>query len=533
DAASGDCSRCVKRGIPCSRPFDVRYRHSFAEAEYAFSTSQIWTSPSSSLVFVDENAWAPGEIPEKLRAIETTVAARRIETRHSEEPDQSRQSLSNTGRSYTPNDELQVAPICPWPDDQSTTHDLTGVSDRFSHGNARSPLSDQFPGETHHVPGQHNLSPRNGSNGLYTPRQTRISTREELHLFRYFVSTVARNLDITDPACHFANEAPLQAQSNQVLAYALLAASARHLSQTTDYSPVIADRYHQQCLELLIPFLDDATAVLSEILLSTIVILRYLEEIDASLAFNPSHRIGTRAFINLQTHNSATDDLRSAAFWLGVRQEVYYAIANQKPTMLQFDRDESDAELEPTHEGAWANRMVMHCVGVVNYCFSPQRQDITSEYDVLLQYCKAWASSLPSSYRPILHQDQGQDTPFPDIAFLSSAVVIGLQHYHLASMLLCAHDPRIPRVGLARISASETVDHGLRNHARMVCGLAVSNNKIPPVFVNASMAILLAGGLFKQNDEREASFGILRKCQELGWPTEEIQRQLRSSWGRV
>ncbi|THX85844.1 hypothetical protein D6D08_04301, partial [Aureobasidium pullulans] len=99
---------------------------------------------------------------------------------------------------------------------------------------------------------------------------TCISTREELHLFRYFVSTVARNLDITDPACHFANEAPLQAQSNQVLAYALLAASARHLSQTTEYSPVIADRYHQQCLELLIPFLDDATAVLSEILLSTI-----------------------------------------------------------------------------------------------------------------------------------------------------------------------------------------------------------------------------------------------------------------------
>ncbi|CAD0029244.1 unnamed protein product, partial [Aureobasidium pullulans] len=372
DAASGDCSRCVKRGIPCSRPFDVRYRHSFAEAEYAFSTSQIWTSPSSSLVFVDENAWAPGEIPEKLRAIETTVAARRLETLHSEEPDQSRQSFSNTGRSYTPNDELQVAPICPWPDDQSTTHDLTGVSDRFSHGNARSPLSDHFPGETHHVSGQHNLSPRNGSNGLYTPRQTCISTREELHLFRYFVSTVARNLDITDPACHFANEAPLQAQSNQ---------------------------------------------------------------------------------------------------------EVYYAIANQKPTMLQFDRDESDAELEPTHEGAWANRMVMHCVGVVNYCFSPQRQDITSEYDVLLQYCRAWASSLPSSYRPILHQDQGQDTPFPEIAFLSSAVVIGLQHHHLSSMLLCAHDPRIPRVGLARISASETVDDGLRNHARMVCGLAVSNGE--------------------------------------------------------
>ncbi|THY28808.1 hypothetical protein D6D01_03745 [Aureobasidium pullulans] len=422
---------------------------------------------------------------------ETTVAARRTETLFPEEPDQLRRSLSNTGPSYAPSDELQVAPICSWPDDQSTIHDLTGGSDHFSDGNARSQLPDHFPGETQYVPKQ-SLSPRTGLSGLYTPRQTCISTREELHLFRYFVSTVARNLDITDPSCHFANEAPLQAQSNQVLAYALLAASARHLSQSTEYSPVIADRYHQECLELLIPFLDDATAVSSEILLSTIVILRYLEEIDASLAFNPSHRVGTRAFINLQTHNSATDDLRSAAFWLGVRQEVYYAIANQKATMLQFDRDESDAELEPTHEGAWANRMVMHCVGVVNYCFSPQRQDNTSEYDVLLQYCEVWASSLPSSYQPVLYQDQGQDTSFPEIAFLSSAVVIGLQHYHLASMLLCAHDPKTPRVGLARISASNAVDDELRKHARMVCGLAVSNDNIPPSFVNASMAILLA-----------------------------------------
>lgn len=311
---------------------------------------------------------------------------------------------------------------------------------------------------------------------LYSSRQTTcVKSPEQIQLFRHFQATVARNLDITDAACHFANEVPLRAQENPVLALAVMAASARHLSQITDFSESIVDRYHQQCLEILIPFLDDATAVLSEILLSTIVILRYLEEIDASAAFNPSHRIGTRAFINLQTHNSLTIDLRSAAFWLGVRQEVYYAIANQKPTSLRFAHDERDATLEPTHDGAWANRMVMHCVGVVNYCFGAHEE--STDHESLLEYCKTWASSLPSSYHPIIFRDPGQVNAFPEIAFLSSAAVIGLQHYHLASMLLCAHDPRIPRVGIARISASKAVDDELRSHARMICGLAISNGK--------------------------------------------------------
>lgn len=310
---------------------------------------------------------------------------------------------------------------------------------------------------------------------LYTSRQTIcVNSREQLQLFRHFKDTVARNLDITDAACHFANEVPLRAQDNLVLAYAVMAASARHLSQTTDFSESVADDYHQQCLEILIPFLDDATAVLSEILLSTIVILRYLEEIDASAAFNPSHRIGTRAFINLQSHNSLTTDLRSAAFWLGVRQEVYYAIANQKPSSLKFAHDERDIILEPTQDSAWANRMVMHCVGVVNYCFGAPGD---TNYESLLEYCKTWVLSLPSSYRPLIYQDPGQASPFPEIAFLSSAAVIGLQHYHLASMLLCAHDPSIPRVGIAHISASEAVDDELRSHARMVCGLATSNGE--------------------------------------------------------
>ncbi|KAG9848687.1 hypothetical protein KCU86_g3293, partial [Aureobasidium melanogenum] len=445
-------------------------------------------------------------------------------TTHTAELNDTLQSPQNADPSSLPDHQIRLPSLSHWLPTPHTTQNNQCLESASATSVAHQPRTETQTVQWHNLP-----KPLACIETLYSSRQTTyINSPEQLHLFRHFQETVARNLDITDAACRFANEVPLRAQENPVLAYAVMAASARHLSQSTDFPESIADRYHQQCLEILIPFLDDATAVLSEILLSTIVILRYLEEIDVSAAFNPSHRIGTRALINLQTHNSLTTDLRSAAFWLGVRQEVYYAIANQKPTSLRFAHDENDAALEPTHDGAWANRMVMHCVGVVNYCFG-SHEDAT-DYESLLEYCKTWISSLPSSYRPIIYRDPGQGNAFSEIAYLSSASVVGLQHYHLASMLLCAHDPRVPRVGIARMSASQAVDDELRSHARMVCGLAVSNENIAPSFVNASMAISLAGGLFRQDDEREACLAILQKCQGLGWPTEDIEKQLRLAW---
>jgi len=51
----------------------------------------------------------------------------------------------------------------------------------------------------------------------------------------------------------------------------------------TDYDPAKSDHYHQACLARLIPILDDAAAVLDENLLASIVILRYLEEIECEM----------------------------------------------------------------------------------------------------------------------------------------------------------------------------------------------------------------------------------------------------------
>lgn len=54
---------------------------------------------------------------------------------------------------------------------------------------------------------------------------------------------------------------------------------------------------------------------------------------------------------------------------------------------------------------------------------------------------------------------------------------------------------------------------------------------IGPTFVNASMAILLAGTLFESREERAACFRVLDRCRELGWPMEGVREQLKESWG--
>lgn len=56
--------------------------------------------------------------------------------------------------------------------------------------------------------------------------------------------------------------------------------SARHLSRTTSFDPFVSDHYYHECLETLIPALDDQKVATDDDLLAATVILRLLEEFD-------------------------------------------------------------------------------------------------------------------------------------------------------------------------------------------------------------------------------------------------------------
>ena len=107
-----------------------------------------------------------------------------------------------------------------------------------------------------------------------------LATREAAELTRYFVDCCACFFDFSDFHRHFAYDVPLRARRNATLANAMLALAARHRSRTQQYDPYVSDRYYHECLQTLIPRLDDPAAIKDDELLAAVIILRLLEEMD-------------------------------------------------------------------------------------------------------------------------------------------------------------------------------------------------------------------------------------------------------------
>jgi hypothetical protein len=175
---------------------------------------------------------------------------------------------------------------------------------------------------------------------------------------RYFVEHLSRNFDLTDPLNHFRSVVPQRAAICPTLMNAIFALSARHLSRVSDFDPLISNKYHQECLKHLIPMLDDTAAILDENLLASTIILRHLEEYEVPIsgqlpADQQRHLLGAQAFITAQEQAAVTGGLRQAAFWVGLRQEVYVAFVNQRPVVLPLEHRNIDRSFDEAEDHVW------------------------------------------------------------------------------------------------------------------------------------------------------------------------------------
>ena len=69
--------------------------------------------------------------------------------------------------------------------------------------------------------------------------------------------------------------------SSLLLMTAILAVSALYLSRVSDLDTYEAVRYHDRCLRLMVPMLDDPDRIKDDNLLMTTVILHLYEDIDS------------------------------------------------------------------------------------------------------------------------------------------------------------------------------------------------------------------------------------------------------------
>lgn len=293
-----------------------------------------------------------------------------------------------------------------------------------------------------------------------------LTDLQEARLMRYFVEKLAESFDLCDASRHFAQTVPQRAAICPTLLNAILAASARHLSRVSNFDPLISDQYHQKCLTHLIPILGDKAAVMNENLLAATVILRFLEEVEIPISgvdFQ-SHLLGTHVFITAQEASTTTGGLRQAAYWVALRQEIYIAFVNQRTIAPAFEGNPLDRSLDAADDCTWANRIIVHLADVMRYCFGDQAYDRgVATYNALLEYCQQWMLFKPMAFTPLYYKEAGStsgdgDGVFPEIWLMGTHVVTALQHYHLALILLAAHDPKIPRLGPGQRTALQAMD---------------------------------------------------------------------------
>ncbi|KAK6223252.1 hypothetical protein LQW54_000369 [Pestalotiopsis sp. IQ-011] len=313
---------------------------------------------------------------------------------------------------------------------------------------------------------------------------------------------------------------------------AIFAIAARHLSQTSDYDPLASNKYHNECLGYLIPMLDNSFTVSDENLFAATIILRMLEEMDATSGQdNHGHLLGIHAFVNVGDQIMLPGSLSAASYWVGLRQEIYSAMSTQAPVKIRLDHYIVDHSFEPTDDYSWSNRAVVNLAEVLNFCFSETPRPNT-RWTYLNEQCVRWEEMRPPSFEPFYYKEPGAGDAFPQIWYHSSCHVVGIQHHILAQLLLAQFDPAIPKVGTKRATAVKAIAKRVDHLMRQICGIGSCNQWTPPALFTASMGIAMFGDQFEQRADQEAMLDVLKKTERNhARPTKAIQQQLVRVWG--
>jgi hypothetical protein len=102
------------------------------------------------------------------------------------------------------------------------------------------------------------------------------------------------------------------------------------------------------------------------------------------------------------------------------------AFVNQRPVKIKLDHDFIDRSLAaPATDDVWANRIIVHCADVLQYCFGGEvTSGITDEWHRLKEHDDAWLRARPLSWLPLAYAqpDKDRGEVFPTILYLNSAV---------------------------------------------------------------------------------------------------------------
>lgn len=134
---------------------------------------------------------------------------------------------------------------------------------------------------------------------------------------------------------------------------------------------------------------------------------------------------GAQVFLDAQSTSAIqSGGLRGAAFWVAFRQEWHRAFIKQR--MFRFDTQCCAStvyrSVDPADDNIWTNRMVLHCIDVVTYCYGETQS--VARYDELWEYNIRWQTLIPSTFNPLHYRDpdSGSGDVFPEIWYLDDCI---------------------------------------------------------------------------------------------------------------
>ncbi|KAI5253972.1 hypothetical protein E4T42_02538 [Aureobasidium subglaciale] len=402
---------------------------------------------------------------------------------------------------------------------------------------------------------QHQLSDRNAALSPYNfrsfgsprdPATGRISTvspeaayslpttptlsAHESRLMQHFMEHLAPSIDVCSQDQVFGRLVPRMAFLSPILLTSIFAVASKHISKTIEMTDPSPETYFQETLDHLIPVLNEPDALIEDYILAAVVILRFMEEMDSY--DQQSHLPAIHALISAQERFATKGGLRQAAWWVGFRQEMVVAFINQRPIVPVLEHCNLDRSFSAADVFTWTNRIIVHCADVINHCFQNGSLDQTT-YQALRDYGEAWMAHRPPCFNPIFQsQPSGiAGSMFAKTYFTGDVIAKGVQHYHLSKILLVAHDPNVPRLGLQRKAYEQTVDDQLRSHARALCGIAQGGCKTAAIWVTTCMGISWCGDRFTSREEQEELLEILRYTDRVhARHTLSTQKHLIQAW---
>ncbi|GKZ29186.1 hypothetical protein AbraIFM66950_003625 [Aspergillus brasiliensis] len=390
-------------------------------------------------------------------------------------------------------------------------------------------------------------TPIETNTALSTPEPAQ-ATVQEACLLRHFIEEISPWFDHCDDRRHFQLVVPRRAQYCSIIRNALFAVSARHLARLPQYTTpqgicyrgqllpnlqkCTAVEYTLKCIPELLKFPEIADPTEQENIMVATVILRQYEEMEEDIEedHNTTTDMSTQDKVNFLAITQRTIDamishrldqsLATAAYWIAIRQEVYYALTRQRAPKMRFSP-------EDWRKASVANTLIMLASEVTKWRWGG---GLREEWNRLMLRHRKLKHDYRFDLSPIFEKkaDRSRGELFPTIWYSSDEQVTAVQHLELANMILTAQNPYL--VNSTR-AAHRKAEAEVRSIVLRICGIALNHPRCHPALVNAVIAITLYGEYFTESEEREALVGIIDKTRELhSWPMQKCYARLRRGW---